>query len=84
MLTAKCNTVLDVCAHLSSMSLARTEGREAGRQGWGSSSERCACGTTPTLDPSPQGGGRRRRREFRVRIDQGWGAPRGATPEVCR
>ena len=24
MLTAKCNTVLDVCAHLSSMSLART------------------------------------------------------------
>jgi hypothetical protein len=26
MLTAKCNTVLDVCAHLSSMSLARTGG----------------------------------------------------------
>jgi hypothetical protein len=30
MLTAKCNTVLDVCAHLSSMSLARTGKKE----GW--------------------------------------------------
>jgi hypothetical protein len=28
MLTAKCNTVLDVCAHLSSMSLARTVGEK--------------------------------------------------------